>query len=76
MVMVIMKKLTIMFNDSLFYFIVAIFYNTLKSNLKFCTLTSTKDSYQMPKIQISEIKAGLDVFHINSEVLFKLFIKC
>ena len=64
--MVIMKYWTVKFNDSLFslfILIAAIYRNTLqivsirKSNLKFCTITSTKDSHQIPKNQISVVES-------------------
>ena len=57
-----MKYGTVMFNESLFMSLsqfVAIpekFFQSVsmrKINLKFCTVTSTKDTHQMPKNQIS-----------------------
>ena len=69
--MVIMKYWTVKFNDSLFILIVAIYRNTLqivsirKSNLKFCTITSTKDSHQIPKNQI---------FVVESLIISKSFL--
>ena len=65
--MIILKYGTIMLNDSLFHcsnssqYLRKLFksVSVRKSNLKFCTVTSTKNSHYIPKNQISVAAATL-----------------
>ena len=78
--MVVMKCRTTMFNDSLFISLsqyLKKLYKTVstgKSNLKFGTVISTKDTHQIPKNQIS-VAETLTIFAAISKMFLKALNK-